>query len=445
MLQLLDDQAAYAQKYELYYNGDQQLPVDLTTSRYREQFTAMIRAISDNWLPIIVDATAERCNVEGFRFGDDVGGDTEAADIWQRNNLDADSTLAMTTALKCGRAFTMVWADEERHAEITIEDPREVAVAYVAGNRRRRKAAVKRWYEGTDEYANLYLPDQVVKFVRKDKDKEWTTRETLTNPLGRVPVVEIPNRPALRGKYLCKSELHEFTSTQDQITKIVIDMLVASEFAAFPQRWATGIEMPVDEDGKLMEEFKAAIDRMWTSANEGTKFGEFREADLKNYVTAYENRIQSLASRSRTPAHYMLGASGSFPSGESLKATETGLVAKVRERQRFFGEAWEETMRLAFAAEGNEAKSKEWKAETIWRDPESRTESEHIDATMKKKAIGVPDQQLFEDMGYTPQQIARFRTMLLEQAITQRMAQPAQTISQPTVPDSSFATADASA
>jgi hypothetical protein len=58
--------------------------------------------------------------------------------------------------------------------------------------------------------------------------------------------------------------------------------------------------------------------------------------------------IQHVAAQTRTPPHYLLGQSGAFPSGESLKATETGLVAKVKRKQTTFGETWEEAMRLAF-------------------------------------------------------------------------------------------------
>lgn len=49
--------------------------------------------------------------------------------------------------------------------------------------------------------------------------------------------------------------------------------------------------------------------------------------------------------------------------------------------------------------------------ETIWRDPETRTESEHVDALSKKKDLDVPPPQLWEEAGYTPEQIARFPAM----------------------------------
>ena len=41
-------------------------------------------------------------------------------------------------------------------------------------------------------------------------------------------------------------------------------------------------------------------------------------------------------------------------------------------------------------------------SETIWADPEYRSESELADALVKRAAIGVPRQQLWEDAGYSP-------------------------------------------
>jgi hypothetical protein len=43
---------------------------------------------------------------------------------------------------------------------------------------------------------------------------------------------------------------------QDGVNKLITDMLVASEFAAFRQRWVTGIEIPRDENNNPIEPFK---------------------------------------------------------------------------------------------------------------------------------------------------------------------------------------------
>lgn len=429
------------ERFENYYEGRH--PLIFITAKWRETFANMLASLNDNWMALVVDAVEERLHIDGFRVGDDPAGDKDSWKIWQRNCLDADSELAHTVALYAGTCPVMVWADTDGKAEITIEHPGQTTVAYVSGSRRRRAAAVKAWRdEWTGAmFANVYLPDGIWKFQSNDTQTEvstihgggqlvsrearWEPRgEVLDNPLGVVPIVELTNRPRLLG---CgRSEIDQVISTQDQINKLICDMMIAAEFGAFRQRWATGVEMPVDPDtGEELEPFKAAIDRLWHAPAPDARFGEFSQTDLGIYVKAIESRVQSLASRTRTPPHYLLGQSGSFPSGESIKSTETGLVAKSRSKMRHFGESWEEIMRLSFAVEGDSAKAGEEASETIWADPESRTESEHIDALVKKLALKVPLQQLWEDAGYSQTQIARFRQMLIDQAFDQLLTEPA--------------------
>lgn len=438
----LQERAREIQKPEDYYNGKQ--PLAFATVKYREEFGRMLAELCDNWMPLVVDAVEERLHVEGFRFGDDTAGDKDAWTIWQRNKLDADSELGHSTALTTGWGPVMVWAGKDGLAEITVEHPSQVLVAYESGTRRTRSAAIKAWVDEWTgaTFANVYLPDGIYKFrgpAKRDRasfttqtmlpdmggSRRWTIRDdTVENPLGVVPVVEMINRPKLVPVGVGRSEIAEVLSTQDQINKLVCDMLVASEFAAFKQRWATGIEVPTDpETGLEVQQFQAAIDRLWHTPNDGAKFGEFTAVELANYVKGIENRVQSLASRTRTPPHYLLGNTGSFPSGESLKATETGLIAKARSRQRHFGETWEEIIRLSLQVEGKPRTDPA--AETIWADPESRSESEHVDSLVKKRSLGVPLEQLWEDAGYSPQQIGRFRSMLAQEALLRVMGTPA--------------------
>lgn len=428
----LSEQAADVSRLEMYYEGRQ--PGSLAMSAtYRKEFAALIRGVSDNWLPIVVEAVNERMHVEGARVvtssadaAEAPQADRDAWDLWQRNHLDADSEVAHATALIAGRCPILVWWDDAGRAPTTtIEHPDQVYVAYDSANRRLRRAAIKQW---TDEwtggtFTNVYLPDEIHKFVARGGTGFEVREDPIRNPLGVVPFVELRNRCDQKGR--TKSEMSEVLSTQDQIDKLVCDMLVASEFAAFRQRWATGIEIPNDpETGEELPVFKSSIQRLFHTADPDAKFGEFSATDLGNYTKAIENRVQSLASRSRTPPHYMLGQSGVFPSGETIKSTETGLTSKAKSRMRQFGESWEEVIRLMFAVQGD-ARRDAFSTEMIWADPETRSESEHVDALVKLLALGVPKEQLWADAGYTPQQIERFNSMLLSEALTQALAAPA--------------------
>ena len=134
--------------------------------------------------------------------------------------------------------------------------------------------------------------------------------------------------------------------------------------------------------------------------------------------------VQHVASQTRTPPHYFY-LSGQFPSGESLKSAETGLVAKARRKMRPWGESWEEVMRLCYRVQGDR-RADFALAETIWASPESVNEAAHIDALVKMVAgLGIPKAATWEPAGFTPQQIARFRPMLAEQAFLEAITAPA--------------------
>lgn len=412
---------------DAYYRGDH--PLAFASDKFRTSFGGLFNDFADNWCELVVDAVEERLNVQGFRFGDKRG-DKDAWNIWQRNGLDAESQIAHTEMLVCSEVYALVWGDEDGQAEVTIEHPTQAIVAYEAGSRRRRAAGLKLWKDDEGrEYATLYLPDGIYKYESarqlwtggtvSSAFTTWHPRESRTepwplpNPLGVVPLVPLRNRPRLLAQPV--SEIARVIPLQDAINKTVADMLVASEFGAFRQRWATGIEIPLDPETKqAVEPFKAAVDRVWTNENPGGKFGDFAETSLENFVQAIELLVQHVASQTRTPPHYF-ALGGQYPSGESIKSAETGLVAKVRRKMRHVGEGWEEVMRLCFAVEEDE-RSTVIDSETIWADPESRSEAQHIDALTKLRTIGVPDEQLWEDAGYTPTQIGRFKTMQTEQA-----------------------------
>jgi hypothetical protein len=119
-------------------------------------------------------------------------------------------------------------------------------------------------------------------------------------------------------------------------------------------------------------------------------------------------------------------------SGDALKAAETGLVAKVRDKMEPFGEGHEEAMRLAFAAiDAGDPRSRALDAETIWSDPESRSQAETVDAAVKKQALGVPWEQIMEDVGYSPQQIDRMAAMRESEALLAQALAPPPTDSDP--------------
>jgi hypothetical protein len=417
-----------------------------------------------NWTSLVIDSPVERMHVDGFRFGTPSDSDSaQAADdeanrIWQENSLDADADLIHYGALSQRRAFALVERGDDGRPVITHETPRQVAVEHMQGSRRKLAAGLKLWRDDWtgNTRATLWTPEKIYDFVTKSQTpvfagnsaslRGWdafalpsSTDGTQPNLLKDVPLIPFINR---RNRRLMGFAEHEDVLTiQNRITLSLINLLAAMKYGAFRQRYASGLE--VDEDpitGRKLTPYKLDIKSLWTSEDPETRFGEFAATDLKPYVSAVESAVQDLAAISRTPPHYLIGAVVNV-SGDALKAAETGLVSKVRDRQRTFGESWEQTMRLAFRVLGDEARATAYNAETLWRDPESRSISELADAAVKAESAGVPWRQRMEDMGYTPTQIARMEVDRASDAITAQAAAEA-AAPQPTPLDNARAARD---
>jgi hypothetical protein len=371
--------------------------------------------------------------------GDSATGDDEAWEIWQRNNLDLQSDLAHETALVTGYSYIMVGPQDDGSTEnplITIEHPLEVIHQTAPGNPTHVTAAIKRWYDEEEGrwFLTLYTPDSVFRYqsnstskntpgtrvATSDRTGRWVPREgtdaVIKNPFPdeTVPVIPIVNRQKINGSG--RSELADIIPLQDAVNKLCNDMLVASEFAAFRQRILTGMEMPEDEHGNIIPDFdlKAAIDRIMVIKDENVKVSEFGVTDLSTYVKAIEHLRDDIAAISRTPPQYLVGEVVNV-SSEALKAAESGLVQKAKRRCRFYGESWEQAMRIAFLLKGDEERAESYAAETIWANPEVMTEAALADSLSKYMVLGVPIVAIWERMGVSQTEIKRWLQLKTEE------------------------------
>lgn len=403
---------------DAYYRG-RPTRIPWLPEQARDDFYRLLDLTKSNYMGLVVDATAERLAVEGFRIGDDVEGDADSWDIWQGSNFDNDSDQAILEALITGQSYVLVAPNEGGRPLLYAEHPSQAIVEYVPGSGRRETAAgLKVWADDwTGRWmATLYLPDLIYKFESATTNTsgtqgvEWRRRQVrgelwpAANPLGEVPLVEVPNNPRLLTGGV--SEIADVAAVQDRICKTLADRLMTQDYGAFPQKWATGYP---DEDAHgRPNRIDVGRNRMVTSDVAETKFGQWEAAPLDPYSAAKREDVKDIASRTRTPAQYLLGEMSNV-NGETLKAAESGLVSKVRQRQRSYGEAFERVIGLARRAAGVGKPGET--IETIWRNPEFRTEGELVDALTKMSTLGVPREALWERWGATPLEIERWRRM----------------------------------
>ena len=429
-------QQAYCRPKWAFYEGHQ--PLAFASKKFHEAFDERYEALPANFMPLVVDAERERLIVQGFRVGKKTN-DAAVWGLWQANNLDAESQIAHEITLAKGSAYTMVTPQRGAPPMITIEDPEQVALETQPGNRRVRLAAVKVWRADDGyHYASLILPGWIYKYRTRNATaseyagQSWTNPEIwvpaplegedwpLRNELGEVTVVPLLNRPTRDGQG--RSEIVPVVGNQNAINFLRFSALVGSDVAALPQRWAKNLDLEVDPDtGQPKIPFRPGVQNLWAtrrptseeSAEYGdkypeTEFGQFPAADLAPFVKLIQEEVSQMASISRTPYHYLLGAPQSVPpTGESIKSSEAPLVKKVIAEAVHLGEGWEETMRLALIAADQRGKARQ-DSETIWADPETRNEAARTDSIMKQFEQGLLTQEVaLEELGYSPQVIER--------------------------------------
>ncbi len=431
-----------------YYRGEH--PLNFASSEFQEFFGKRYSRFSDNWCGVVADAPVERLTVTGVKpYGVDKA-DDESWRVWMTNGLDADSQLGFLGAGNGARSFALVWnGDNGPIPTVTFEDASQAIVAYRAGSRRERVAAAKWWQDGSTEYVTLYTADELWKFERSlqkqtktsgmaavdDEIRAWEMRDTgdepnpQVNPMGVVPMVEMPNRPLLVGEPI--SDITGVMAMQDAINLIWAQLLTASDFASFAQRVVLGAEMPkipiLDAAGKVIGERpvdlnKFAIDRVLWVEDENAKIAEWSANDLTNYTSVLEVAVGHIAAQTRTPAHYLIGKMANL-SGDALIAAETGLTKKCQEKQLWYGAGLREMFALVARAQGNDAKADALSAGGVmWADVESRNQAQLADSLVKLQAVGFPFEWLAQKYGLTPPEISELMVMRETQAAMDPLA-----------------------
>jgi len=427
----LDQQAGRARLYQQYYDNEAGI-IALLEGEERRTFKDFLSESQANWCELVVNAVADRMRVIGFRFGSEEANETAWA-LWQASTMDADHGMVQKDALIAGSSFVLVQPDDSNPSGVTItaESPQQATVLYEPGNRRRRRAGYKRFHDeaGDPERVTevLITPEFIATW------EPWTLRGAAqlpiveVNPAGTVSLVEIVPQPRVLGHG--RSELLSATVIQDRINTTIFNRLVATDYGAFRQIWATGIKVArdvikTDEGGeavRVVRPFDIGANRLLTNENPDGRFGAFGESTLRGYLDSVGQDVEHLAAITQTPPTYLLGHMVNL-SADAIRAAEAGLVAKIEQRALHLGESWEEVMRLALALIKNPA-ADNLSAEVLWADFETRSEGQRVDALVKMATLGVPREILWEKWGVTPQEIERWKA-LAEQEEAEREPAP---------------------
>jgi hypothetical protein len=427
------------ERAESYYEGDQ--PLNFATDEWKKANASRYADFSDNWCGTVVNAEAERLKPIGVT-NMPKGAASKLWDALQMNEFDAQFSQGAVTALTAKRCFVIVWGDSDGEPIVTFEHPSSVEIEYDWENPRLRTAALKTWVDEDDEYATLYTADDVWKWIRprvtpanelesmSEQQREeyaasggWNPREgaaddswPVPNKLGVVPVVEIQNRPTLKGDPL--SEIQGVMPMQDAINLLWAYLFLAADYASMDARVMLGTQPPMipilDADGKPIGQRPVDMKdlrerRLITITGDNAKIDSWKAASLDIFTDTIEIAVGHIAAQTRTPPHYLVANKGiSNLSGDALKSAEIGLNKKAGEFITFTDPQLREVLRLVALVRGDAKTAQATRlARIVWESPEIRSEAQLADALVKKSQMGYPFEYLLELDGRSPAEIRR--------------------------------------
>jgi hypothetical protein len=399
--------------FEAYYMGLHRPPYEPETAT--REFRELVSRSVTNLTRLIVNTMTQRLIVDGFRPSSTSMENAPQWEWWQENGLDARQKALYDEAAKNGYAGCMVLPGE----------PAPVM----------RPVSPREWWIGFEDYSDdwpflalkqpekrnpldlspvenqiWHVLDEMNHFVvRTSSDHSCEIQQVKAHNLGEVPIVPFRNQWNLT-RYP-EGEIEPAIAIQDRLNQTVFDLLVAQTYAASPQKYATGMVLPTDDQGNPLVDLRAFAKSLWATSDPEARFGSLPEANLANIVRAIEQALRMYGLMTQTPPHYLLGDMVNL-SAEALLAADTTLAKKVQDRQTLFGEAWEQTFRLAGVAAGDEDAATDQEAQVWWRDTEPRSIAQQVDALGKMATmLEVPPSALWERIpGATGADLELWRT-----------------------------------
>lgn len=385
--------------------------------------------------------------------------------LWEENRMDAGQEEIFRQAAIDHVTYVVLDIDEEGKITFNHNDAytsrqaggsqEGVKLHYASANRRGKPIfATKRWavQNGPDagyrRYFTVYYPDRIERYYQDDREIDggrlgevgWKKLTPAEGPLSGVwpqPWVDAAGQPlgipVVEFRNGRDSELSEVVPIQRALNKAFIDLVAAADHAGFRILFAAGwsptsdgLPVVLDDSGRVISGNRAlAIEPgviAYTTNPQG-RLESVPPGDLAQLIQVLDRHILSVAQVSRTPiTNFQLF--GQIPSADSQKQLEGGLLAKTKSRQRVYGNAWEDLVYLArrvalgapLYAEGAVVGyglpaysamlqgTEGVKLGTLWQEAETRVEKEHLESLEIKKRLGVPDEQLYLEMGYSQEQ-----------------------------------------
>lgn len=406
------------------------------------EYTKLVDQARFNILPLLVSSVAQGLFVDGYRPANNLDNSPVWDAVWQPNRMDARQTGLYRAALEYGLSYATVLPGDPVPV-ITPYSPRRMTALYA-------DPINDEW----PEYAiSVGIPRPV---IEADTPTQLVTTVTVlddmftytvdvpaamvepqatgsrTDPLPFEGLAIDPTKIVVKehGLGVCPvvrflesfddlddgpvGIVYPMLPAQRQLNQTTFGLLMAQQYAAFRQRWVTGMAIPEDDDGNPAEPWNAAVNRVWQSDSPDTRFGDFAETNLAGYLDSRDKTLLYISAARQIPPHTMVvGNAVSNISAEALAALNAGHQLDIGEHKTAFGEAVEQLLRLCGLAMDDEETWEDTSAQVVWRDTMPRSLAQVADALGKlAQQLDVPPRALWVMIpGVTETDIKRWEAM----------------------------------
>jgi Phage portal protein, SPP1 Gp6-like len=447
----------------------------------REEYRWLVKRSKVNFLPLIVSVVAQNLHIDGYRTSPDadIEDDYTAAkalddaqmalslgDVSAAHQIISDAAAKPATATpatdngpwnilvanrfgsrqhglwrsvaKFGLGYALIMPGEPQPV-VTMMSPRRLTALY-------EDTVMDEWpmyaveqfmvNSPAGRYKIVRLYDNQYRYTMKSKNGtdslSWIgaddpllptgTTTIQEHDLGECPVVRFAHEIDLDGELDVMGEVEPLIPLQDQINTTTFNMLMAQQYGAFRQRWVTGM-VPDDEDGRPKEPFRSGVDRLFVAEDPTTKFGEFSQTALGDFLNAREASIRHASTISQVPPYAVMGQITNL-SAEALAAVRDGLDRKVEELQGTLSEPAKQMIQMACHAAGDEKNAEDYAGVIAWRDTGARAFAATVDALGKlSQMLGVPATELWAKVpGVTQDDVERWKAAVEKPGVLEQLA-----------------------
>lgn len=343
----------------------------------------------------VVDVLDERLDFLGWDSSV-VSNDLGLDEVYDRNELDAEAPMAHLDALIYGTSFVRVGSSDDGPL-VTIHSPKTTTGIRDATTRRLRVAwsslAVE---DGETSRGVLDLPNESITVIRS-RDR-WVVEDRDRHNLGRVPVVQLANRPRASRPGGRSEITPAIRSLTEDMMRATLGMNVNTMFYSIPQLMILGRGQDAfkDRNGDPVPGWKILAGHALALSNDekGNRpdVKQVQVASPQPFIEQLRDFRMQVASEAGMPADY-LGIQTSNPSSaDAIRMGESRMVKRTERRQSGFGRSWLEVARLALLVrDGSIPDGFDSRIAVDWQPAATPTRAATADEIVKYVAAGVLD------------------------------------------------------